>query len=62
MGQNVLTCQFVAGLHPDIEGKIVGKEGNLETLLKKKLDLKKSRRGSLETQKLQSIIHSTDLN
>ena len=52
-------CQFVAGLHPDIKEKIVGTEGNLETLLKKRLDFKKSRRERLETEKLQSSIPLT---
>lgn len=33
MGQRVLACQFVAGLHPDIKEKLVGVDGSFDSLL-----------------------------
>ena len=35
MGQNVLSCQFLAGLVPGIKEKLVGSEGDFNMLLVK---------------------------
>ena len=60
MGQNVLTCQFVAGLHPDIKEKIVETEGNSETLLTKGRFEEVKKREVRDREII--VVHSTDLN